>query len=362
MAISQSEAEATTKSTKSSGYDRAASPKVKSYAPSGQLVEDPKSDELAKYMDRGYWEKKRREQQRMMENEEKQTTLAAASGRADLPKMESMPMVAPFQPPNLNGMSADDSSETCNVIQHKLDLFLNRMRSNMTRGRNISQDSAVQSAFQELSNLQPVLAKLIAANEMKRNHFESHQDQLSLMKDTRETLDSMRDDHQEKMRQERMERERQMQMQRQQKMEALRGLKQQFLLHRMQQLETERQNQANLQEMQMQQYQYQQQPQYPGYPQAPPNMMGMAPQQGNAMYPPQNQPMGAPVVSHNAYNMQPMQSSLPGQGVAAPHFMQPPNANLTSPYQSMGSQHQQYHATDYSSMPPSNIHPRLDLL
>ena len=285
-------------------------------------------------MDRSYWEKKRQEQQQqhVPENDYSKTVNVNAPSRNDaMPRMESMGSVTSNQMPYMNGTAnAEESNETCNLIQHKLDMFLNRMRSNMTRGRNISQDSAVQSAFQELSSLQPVLAKLIATNEMKRNHFESQQDQLSLLKDTRETLDSMRDDHQEKLRQERLEKERQMQLQRQQKMEALRGLKQQFLLHRMQQLETERQNQqASMADLQMQQQHYH-------YHQAPPMMPGPLPHQYGSI-PQQTSPYGSlnppavqmhqgqahPAVPPNmmpyqgqqqmpaAYNMQQMGAALP---------------------------------------------------
>lgn len=335
LAISQSEAEvakATGSSRKSS--DKSGSPKVKTYAASGQQVSDPNADEMAKYMDRSYWEKKKQEQ-----------AMGAETGRIQTVPVESggMHQMAPQQVnPVMNGFVPESGSgETCAQIQQKLEMFLNRMRSNMARGRSISQDSAVQSAFQELSNLQPVLAKLIRANEMRRNHFESQQDMLSLMKDTRETLDSMRDDYQEKLRQEKLEKERQMMLQRQQKMEALRGLKQQFLLHRMQQLESQRQNQANLPDMQI----YPQQPMQYGQPGQPPSM-GLPPQMymqqagvpGNMQqpnpsvpmdynavnpgYPPQMPYSNTPPSSipHNAamtgmqpYNMQQMHASLPSQ-------------------------------------------------
>ena len=339
LAISQSEAEVaktTTSSRKSS--DKSGSPKVKTYSASGQQVADPKADEMAKYMDRSYWEKKKQEQ-----------ALSAESGRTQVAPIESGMHQMTLQQVNpvMNGFAPEGGSgETCAQIQQKLEMFLNRMRSNMARGRSISQDSAVQSAFQELSNLQPVLAKLIRANEMRRNHFESQQDMLSLMKDTRETLDSMRDDYQEKLRQEKLEKERQMMLQRQQKMEALRGLKQQFLLHRMQQLESQRQNQANLPDMQM----YPQQPMQYGHQGQPPSM-GMPPQMYmqqpnpampmdynavNSAYPAQMPYSNTPPSSipHNAamtgmqpYNMQQMHASLPPQG-----YMQgqpgpyPPNA------------------------------------
>jgi len=352
LAISQSEAEATKSNASSSsrsggassaGSERAASPKVKTYSPSGK-AEEEKSDELAKYMDRAYWEKKRQEQVGF-ENESGKISAPvgnAPPSRADtMPRMESLASMPPSnQTPYMNGTAvngAGESDETCNLIQHKLDMFLNRMRSNMTRGRNISQDSAVQSAFQELSNLQPVLAKLIATNEMKRNHFESQQDQLSLLKDTRETLDSMRDDHQEKLRQEKAERERQMMMQRQQKMEALRGLKQQFLLHRMQQLESERHNQqASMAELAMAQQHY-------PYHQAPSMVAGGPPMQqpygsmtlqqahqgspygslNTAYQPNQVTPnimgyQGQQPMPGGAYNMHQMSGALPAAGLQHP--------------------------------------------
>ena len=336
LAISQSEAEvakASANSRKSS--DKSGSPKVKTYVASGQQATETKNDEMAKYMDRSYWEKKKQEQQAMN----------ADTGRIQNAPVDSQMHQVTLQPSNpvMNGFASESvSGETYAQIQQKLEMFLNRMRSNMSRGRSVSQDSAVQSAFQELSNLQPVLAKLIRANEMRRNHFESQQDMLSLMKDTRETLDSMRDDYQEKLRQEKLEKERQMMMQRQQKMEALRGLKQQFLLHRMQQLETQRQSQANLPDMQM----YAPQPLQYGQGQ-PPTAMAGPPQMylQPGMVPGNMQPAnpGAPIdynatvnhgypqmtysntppgsIPHNQvfagmqpYNMHQMHASLPSQG------------------------------------------------
>ena len=355
LAISQSEAEASGKPSSSKKSSRDPSPKVKSYTAGGKVADEPKSDELAKYMDRAYWEKKRQEQQKINDAESPKTVAVSAPSKADaIPRMETTSSVAANQQPALNGIyKNEESNETCSMIQHKLDMFLNRMRSNVNRGRNITQDSAVQSAFQELSNLQPILAKMIATNEMQRNHFESQQDQLSLLKDTRETLDSMRDDHQEKLRQEKAERERQMMMQRQQKMEALRGLKQQFLLHRMQQLESERQNQANMQ-MQQQNYQFQNAGMVPGqmlpgqYPgmqsQSPYGSLGAtgAPMQGMVQQQ-QQQPMGQNMMYPGQqvpgmYNMQQMNASLP------------PGANAAPPSQNMN---QQQTAGNYT-MPPQN--------
>ena len=116
------------------------------------------------------------------------------------------------------------------------------MLSNQQRGRNISNDTAVQSVFLMLQHLYPELHRFIKLLDDKQGlfesiasnethfvvlaYYESLQDKLGQLKDAREALNALRDDHLENKRRQALERERQRQIQLAVKLDDMRQKKQ----------------------------------------------------------------------------------------------------------------------------------------
>lgn len=104
-----------------------------------------------------------------------------------------------------------------------------RMLSNQQRGRNISNDTAVQSVYLILQHMYPESHRFIKSLDEKQGSFlrlprhslhlsflayyESLQDKLGQLKDAREALNALRDEHLENKKHQAYERERQRQQQ-----------------------------------------------------------------------------------------------------------------------------------------------------
>jgi hypothetical protein len=117
------------------------------------------------------------------------------------------------------------------------------MLSNQQRGRNIANDTAVQSVFLMLQHMYPELHRFIKSLDDKQGlfskinlieffyilflaYYESLQDKLSQLKDAREALNALRDDHLENKKRQALERERQRQVQLAVKLDDMRQKKQ----------------------------------------------------------------------------------------------------------------------------------------
>ena len=240
-----------------------------------------------------------------------------------------------------------EKSQFLAALQSSLEIFVNRMRSNSQRGRPIANDSSVQSLFTVISNMHPQLLKYQQEMEDSRAYYESLQDKLTQLRDAREALDALREEHREKRRREMEELERQRQIQLMQKLEVMRQKKHEYLemqrqlaLQRLQEQEREMamrfEQQKQLTHMrQMQAYGYpqmygQQQPGMGGPPQpgtvqgAPPGAPTMMPPPSSiphTMYPPgQQSSEGSPVHQLQGYGQQ----APPPQGMAPPPGGIPP--------------------------------------
>lgn len=115
-----------------------------------------------------------------------------------------------------------------------MEIFVNRMKSNSSRGRSISNDSSVQNLFLNLTAFHSRLLDYIKKADDKRMWFEQLQDKLTQIKDSRAALDVLRQEHQEKLRQQAEEQERQRQMQMAYKLELMRKKKQEYLQYQRQ--------------------------------------------------------------------------------------------------------------------------------
>lgn len=329
--------------------------------------------ELARYLNRNYWEQRSEDTKQVVST----TTPSAPSVNSE-PKMTVTKVQEVYQ----NGETSDpDEEQFNNALQSSVEIFVNRMQSNSQRGRSIANDSSVQSLFSVISSMHPELMKHMQEQEDLRAHYESLQDKLAQLRDAREALDALREDHREKRRLEMEEQERQKQIQMAYKLDIMRQKKHEYLemqrqraLQRLHEQEQEMQMRLEQQKhmtqvRQMQAYGYpQQQPVYqvgpggmpaqqaPGMyniaagaatmPQQPGMQMNMAggQQPGVASLPPQQQYGAAPGVpgAQMPYtgappNLQQYQGQLPpqnmGPGGGGPQSMGAPGQQNLGPVQ-----------------------------
>ncbi|XP_076866192.1 hepatocyte growth factor-regulated tyrosine kinase substrate isoform X3 [Brachyhypopomus gauderio] len=318
---------------------------VNSSAPSAEDV-DP---ELARYLNRTYWEKKQEEVRKS----------PTPSAPAPVPLAEPLPVSqpveshAPVQPISIveqyqNGESEENHEQFLKALQNAVTTFLNRMKSNHMRGRSITNDSAVLSLFQSINNMHPQLLELLNQLDEKRLYYEGLQDKLAQVRDARAALNALRDEHREKLRRAAEEAERQRQIQLAQKLEIMRQKKQEYLemqrqlaIQRLQEQEKERQMR-----LEQQKHTIQMRAQMPAFslPYAqmqslPPNVAGgvVYPPAGPPSYPGTFSPAGSVEGSpmHGVYMNQPGQAA-PGPYPAMPVSATDPNMVNAYMYQTAG--------------------------
>ncbi|XP_043956191.1 hepatocyte growth factor-regulated tyrosine kinase substrate isoform X2 [Gambusia affinis] len=343
---------------------------VNSSAPSAEDV-DP---ELARYLNRTYWEKKQ-------EDARKSPTPSAP---APVSLAEPLPPISqpveshvPVQPvsiveqPYQNGESEENHEQFLKALQNAVTTFLNRMKSNHMRGRSITNDSAVLSLFQSINNMHPQLLDILNQLDEKRLYYEGLQDKLAQVRDARAALNALRDEHREKLRRAAEEAERQRQIQLAQKLGIMRQKKQEYLemqrqlaIQRLQEQEKERQMR-----LEQQKHTVQMRAQMPAFslPYAqmqslPPNVAGGVVYQpgGPPSYPGTFSPAGSVEGSpmHNMYMNQPGQAA-PGQYQAMPPAPTDPNMVSAYMYQPAGTNGQPPpgQAPPTTSPPYSNYQP-----
>ncbi|KAL4676864.1 hypothetical protein H8957_008520 [Semnopithecus entellus] len=230
---------------------------------SAPLAEDI-DPELARYLNRNYWEKKQEEARKSPTPSAPVplTEPAAQPGEGHaapttvvenpLPETDSQaipPSGGPFsEPPFHNGESEESHEQFLKALQNAVTTFVNRMKSNHMRGRSITNDSAVLSLFQSINGMHPQLLELLNQLDERRLYYEGLQDKLAQIRDARGALSALREEHREKLRRAAEEAERQRQIQLAQKLEIMRQKKQEYLevqrqlaIQRLQEQEKERQ-------------------------------------------------------------------------------------------------------------------------
>jgi len=319
--------------------------------------------ELMRYLQRDYWEQK----------EKTRLDSSTTHSIQKPPTSQEALIMAPAAAGLGEAKSDEELDEFVTTLRTQVEIFVNRMKSNSSRGRSIANDSSVQTLFMNAMSMHSQLLKHIQEQEDKRVYYEGLQDKLTQVKDARAALDALREEESERKRREAEEVERQRQIQMQQKLDLMRQKKQEYLqyqrqlaLQRMQEQEREMQlRQEQAKQLYLQQPvtaasgtgmappmgmmpPQQQQPMYPGYmpqqqqqhptpaqmpPQqqpyaydpamtAPPSYQTLPPQQQQQpmMPPPVDQSISAPPAANSpavAYNMQHMASALPALGPAA---------------------------------------------
>ncbi|XP_055448201.1 hepatocyte growth factor-regulated tyrosine kinase substrate isoform X2 [Psammomys obesus] len=276
LALSQSEAEEKERMRQKSTYTAhpkaEPTPVASSAPPAGSLYSSPVNSsaplaedidpELARYLNRNYWEKKQEEARKSPTPSAPVplTEPAAQPGEghpapssmveAPLPETDSQPLPpssGPFSEYQ-NGESEESHEQFLKALQNAVTTFVNRMKSNHMRGRSITNDSAVLSLFQSINSTHPQLLELLNQLEERRLYYEGLQDKLAQIRDARGALSALREEHREKLRRAAEEAERQRQIQLAQKLEIMRQKKQEYLevqrqlaIQRLQEQEKERQ-------------------------------------------------------------------------------------------------------------------------
>ncbi|XP_028912847.1 hepatocyte growth factor-regulated tyrosine kinase substrate isoform X2 [Ornithorhynchus anatinus] len=276
IALSQSEAEEKERmrqKTTYSMYPKADPTPVTSSAPApGSLYSSPVNSsaplaedvdpELARYLNRNYWEKKQEEAGKSPTPSAPVSVADAApppgeghatpgpGAETPLPDPDAQPLPPSGGPfgEYQNGESEEEHEQFLKGLQNAVTTFVNRMKSNHLRGRSITNDSAVLSLFQSINNMHPQLLHLLNQLDERRLYYEGLQDKLAQVRDARGALNALRDEHREKLRRAAEEAERQRQIQLAQKLEIMRQKKQEYLemqrqmaIQRLQEQEKERQ-------------------------------------------------------------------------------------------------------------------------
>ncbi|XP_051490960.1 hepatocyte growth factor-regulated tyrosine kinase substrate isoform X1 [Apus apus] len=216
------------------------SPPVNSSAPLAEDI-DP---ELARYLNRNYWEKKQEEARK---SPTPSAPLSLSEPAAQPGETHPAPLSVVEQQYQ-NGESEENHEQFLKALQNAVTTFVNRMKSNHMRGRSITNDSAVLSLFQSINNMHPQLLELLNQLDERRLYYEGLQDKLAQIRDARGALNALREEHREKLRRAAEEAERQRQIQLAQKLEIMRQKKQEYLemqrqlaIQRLQEQEKERQ-------------------------------------------------------------------------------------------------------------------------
>jgi len=301
---------------------------------------DEISPELMRYLDRDYWEKKEKEkaelkaialsdantsslvEKKVQETKsktsfpEENTTISGVS--SDTMATVQNHVIQPNIPPALaGGANKEELDEFVTTLKTQVEIFVNRMKSNSSRGRSITNDSSVQTLFMNTMAMHSKLLKHIQDQEDKRVYYEGLQDKLTQVKDARAALDALREEERERKRREAEEAERIRQIQMREKLEVMRKKKQEYLqyqrqvaLQRMQEQEMEMKLR---QEQVKQQYSMNMQPGM-GYP---PNIYAqqMAQQPGMYQSMPGQNPGVLPTLPQGSYIPQynPSLAAPPGQ-------------------------------------------------
>jgi len=313
LALSKSEAEEKEKMKKKATSDILAgleNNKAKMTNGNGVVAKSPEEadPELAKYLNREYWESRSgsgvgdvggRMEERAVND--------IPEGVANAKQLaQSVVRVQNSLQGTLGGEERADDEELEDFtasLRTQLEIFVNRMKSNSSRGRPIGNDSSVQSLFVNMMTMHSKLVKYIQEQEDARVHYEGLQDKLSQVKDARAALDALREEERERRRREAEEAERQRQIVMAQKLDMMRKKKAEYLeyqrqmaLQRMADQEREmakmadvnKHNYLNQQQGMYNMYlPYGQQQQYQPFPGQPgiPGQPGMMPGQQRPMQP-----------------------------------------------------------------------------
>ncbi|XP_066469886.1 hepatocyte growth factor-regulated tyrosine kinase substrate isoform X3 [Tiliqua scincoides] len=369
IALSQSEAEEKRQKSTYSTYPKAEPTPITSSAPpvstlysspvnsSAPLAEDI-DPELARYLNRNYWEKK---QEEVRKSPTPSAPLSMGEPATQSTEVQPAPLSVVEQQYQ-NGETDESHEQFLKALQNAVTTFVNRMKSNHLRGRSITNDSAVLSLFQSINSMHPQLLELLNQLDERRLYYEGLQDKLAQIRDARGALNALREEHREKLRRAAEEAERQRQIQLAQKLEIMRQKKQEYLemqrqlaIQRLQEQEKERQLRLEQQKQTIQM-----RAQMPAFS-LPYAQLQAMPAAGGVMY----QPSGptsfpgtfSPAGSVEGSPMHTVYMSQPAQGSTAPYTAMPvagTDPNMVSTYMYPAGTNSAHTAPQGQAVPTTN--------
>ncbi|KRY21465.1 Hepatocyte growth factor-regulated tyrosine kinase substrate [Trichinella patagoniensis] len=165
-------------------------------------------NELARYLNRQYWEKVRLEQKQA--NTRKSPTPSAPFEPTSVIKqpLESVES----ENNNNNGVEMDALQDFVNSLNESISVFVNRIKSNQTRGRSVTADDTIQNNFIALTSMHSRLLKNMQERIDRREYYENLQDKVNQIREAREALESLREEYRDKKKVELAEMQRQQQL------------------------------------------------------------------------------------------------------------------------------------------------------
>ncbi|XP_050432184.1 hepatocyte growth factor-regulated tyrosine kinase substrate [Adelges cooleyi] len=219
LALSQSEAEQQKVPYMSSISTPAArlysSPPVKEEKT--EVEEDP---ELARYLNRSYWENRTEQQSKTSQY----NNFSSTNANTVQPSNVALNTTVKNDQPNDSG----EMEMFITSVKSQLEIFVNRIKSNLSRGRTVINGGSLDTFYSKITPMHQKLLQYIQQQDEKRLYYERLQDKLVQVKDTRAALDAMREDHKAALQQEAAYAEQQRQLQLAMKLDVLRQRKQQY--------------------------------------------------------------------------------------------------------------------------------------
>merc|ERR1719376_389411 len=194
----------------------------------GGPVQIKQDSELDKYLNRDYWEKRERQDTGAI-NTAKSVVMGQGMVGNIVQGTEVIQEQVQRSPPGMQKAEDEELDEFTGSLRTQLEIFVNRMKSNSSRGRPIANDSSVQTLFMNIMTMHGKLVRHIQEQEESRVMYEGMQDKLAQVKDARAALDALREEEMDRKRREQEELERQRQVQLAAKLEVMRKKKAEYL-------------------------------------------------------------------------------------------------------------------------------------
>lgn len=226
--------------------------------------EPPVDPELARYLNRDYWQQRKTEQRnaadyavvggyerhktptptapppsessnsRGMRNNDNLNDSVCSLGGISLASTQKQLEGVITPTPQFSCAEDEQTAETmefCKQLREQVTVMDNRIRSNVARSRSIVNDTAIQSLFIRLTEMHAQVMARMNKLEDQRNYFESLQDHLAHIQEARQAVNALREDHERRKQEKALEEQRMRQQQMQQKVDLMRQKKHESLLH-----------------------------------------------------------------------------------------------------------------------------------
>ncbi|KAJ9590148.1 hypothetical protein L9F63_016733, partial [Diploptera punctata] len=175
LALSKSEAEHKEKEKKRttsammSGHNATSRPKQYSPPPTVGAPDEEVDPELARYMNRSYWEQRQSEESQQQEKQHNGSRVASPLSQQPSAPMSSVTTNNKLQQHRQeNGETDTEMDEFVSTLKTQVEIFVNRMKSNSSRGRSIANDSSVQTLFMNITAMHSRLLKYIQQQDDSR--------------------------------------------------------------------------------------------------------------------------------------------------------------------------------------------------